>query len=445
MTRYKFPDNFLWGVASASYQIEGAYNEDGRGESIWDRFTHNPNNNKISGDETCDHYHRYEEDVRLLKELGVNTYRFSIAWPRIFPNGRGKVNQKGIDFYRRLIDLLVENDIEPLVTLYHWDLPQKLQDIGGWANRDVTDYFEDYARLMFSEFGDKVKHWITHNEPWVVAFKGYAHNNEGTFAPGVKDFSTALLVTHNLLLSHGKAVRAYREMGLDGEIGITLCWQPAYPISDSQEDKDAAERDNRSHHAWFAEPIVKGSYPQDIWKWYESRNVVLPEIVDGDMNIINTPIDFLGLNYYFTRRVKNAPEGFWPLEFDYVTTDNQAMLMKRGDPDGLYKLLKRLDREYGLKIIITENGQSNLDVVNRNGEVIDDSRIEYLYDHIMACYRAIQDGVNLSGYNIWSFMDDYEWGRYGRLGLVYVDYKTKQRVIKKSGYWYKQVVENNGL
>jgi len=262
-----FPEQFLWGAATAAYQIEGAYNEDGKGESIWDRFSHIPGNiwNNETGDVACDHYHRYEEDVKLLKELGVNTYRFSISWARIFPEGKGKPNERGIEFYKRLCDKLLENGIKPTVTLYHWDLPQKLQDRGGWANRETADCFEQYARYVFKELGDQVPIWITHNEPWVVSFAG---NWEGRHAPGIRDFSTALQVSHHLLLSHGKVVKAYREMGFGGKIGITLNMNPVYPAGDGQEDIEAAKRFDGFHNRWFADPIFKGEYPGELLRWY---------------------------------------------------------------------------------------------------------------------------------------------------------------------------------
>jgi beta-glucosidase len=443
MAMYKFPDNFLWGVASAAYQIEGAWNEDGKGESIWDRFCHIPGRVAVTGDVTCDHYHRYEEDVKLLKELGVKTYRFSISWPRIFPEGSGTPNEKGINYYKKLVQLLIENDIKPVVTLYHWDLPQKLQDIGGWANKEVADHFESYARYMFKELGEYVQCWTTHNEPWVVAFMGYA---EGKFAPGIRDYSTAILATHNLLLSHGKAVRAYREMGFKGEIGITLDLQMSYPATNLAEDILASERNNKSHLHWFADPILKGAYPEDIVNWYRDKGVVLPNFTKEDMEFISQPVDFLGLNYYYTSMINNNPKCDWPLELGYVETDQQKYKRGWGNSQGLYDLLKRIHRDYdGIKIMITENGFPHDDIINLRGKVNDEGRIEYIHKHLEACYRAIQEGVNLCGYHIWSFLDDFEWGKYGRMGVVYVDFETQERIIKESGYWYRRVIENNGI
>lgn len=446
MQKYIFPENFLWGTATASYQIEGAWKEDGKGESIWDRFTHTPGNvvNNDTGDTACDHYHLYTEDVKLLKELGVKTYRLSISWPRIFPEGKGSPNKKGIEFYKNLIKLLIDNGIKPAVTLYHWDLPQRLQDIGGWANREVVDCFEKYACYVFKELGEIVPIWITHNEPWVVSFVG---NWFGSHAPGITDFSTALLVSHNVLLSHGKAVKAYREMGYDGEIGITLNMATMYPASKNEEDILAAQRSDGFQNRWFADPIFKGKYPEDMIKWY-SKKVVLPEVKEEDMEIISTPVDFLGINFYFSNFIKSAPDE-WPLELKAVKTGRPETDMGwEIHPEGLYDLLIRLNRDYkGVKILITENGAAFNDIVNREGAVEDDNRLDYIYRHLTQACNAIQDGVNLAGYYVWSLMDNFEWA-YGyskRFGITYVDYSTQQRIIKKSGYWYREVIKNNGF
>lgn len=448
MSKITFPKDFLWGVATASYQIEGAWKEDGKGESIWDRFSHIPKKvaNGDTGDVACDHYHLYPEDVKLLKELGVKTYRLSISWPRIFPEGKGQPNEKGMEFYKNLIKLLVENDIKPAVTLYHWDLPQKLQDIGGWANREVVDYYEQYARYVFKELGDLVPIWITHNEPWVVSFIG---NWEGRHAPGITDFSTALQVSHHLLLSHGKAVRAYREMGFEGEIGITLNLVPVYPDPSSHNEEDAAAAIRRDgfQNRWFLDPVFKGRYPADMINWY-SKKVVVPVITQEDLDIISTPVDFLGINYYMPGYIKADPDA-WPLELKHVFTGKDRTAMGwEIYPEGLYDLLVRLHKDYnGIKIMVTENGAAFNDIVNREGKVEDDNRLDFLYKHFIQAYRAIQDGVNLTGYYVWSFMDNFEWaeGYAKRFGITYVDYKTQKRIIKKSGHWYKEVIKNNGF
>ena len=449
MLTYIFPKNFIWGAITSSYQIEGAWNEDGKGESIWDRQSHTPEKmkNNVTGDIACDHYHRYQGDIKVMKELGLKSYSFSISWPRIFPTGRGQPNQKGIDFYKKLIDELVANNIKPCITLNHWDLPQKLQDIGGWANRDVTDYFQQYAELMFQNFGEMVPIWLTHSEPWIVAFFGYASKTKYSVAPGLNDFSTALLVSYNLLLSHGKAVQTYRKLGCKGEIGISLDIEHAYPVTKKVEDREATYRYDGHVHRWFLDPIFNGTFPQDILEWLEER-VVMPTINEEDLKIINSPIDFLGVNYYSSNFIRYKDE--WPLDFEEG---------KKGDlptnssgweiyPEGLYDLLIRLDRDYnGVKIIITENGSCFTDSVTQTGEVIDDERLKFISMNLEQAHRAIKSGVNLAGYYVWSFIDNLEW-QYGyewRFGLVYIDYKTQARIIKKSGHWYRTVMQNNGF
>jgi beta-glucosidase len=445
--RITFPHNFIWGAATASYQIEGAWNEDGKGESIWDRFSHMPGKveNGESGDIACDHYHRYPEDIKILKELGIKSYRLSISWSRIFPDGKGKINPKGIEFYKKLIGLLLENGIKPAVTLYHWDLPQKLQDIGGWANREVVNYYEQYVRYIFKELGDMVPIWITMNEPAVHAFQGHAF---GSHAPGIKDYSTAFQVTHHILLAHGKAVRAYREMDFKGEIGITLNMGHLYPLTDSEEDKLALAKADGLDNRWFADPVLKGKYPAEIVELL-SEKVVLPEILPGDMEIISTPIDFLGVNNYSRCVVKKDPNGEWLTEVGYVRTQNDKTEMDwEVYPEGLYDLLMRIHKDYkGIKIIITENGAAFKDIVNREGKIEDDMRLDYIYRYLTQAKRAIEDGVNLAGYYVWSFMDNIEWayGSSKRFGIVHVDFKTLKRTIKKSGYWYSDVIKNNGF
>lgn len=446
MAKLTFPSGFLWGAATASYQIEGAWREGGKGESIWDRFSHIPGKvkNSDTGDIACDHYHLYAEDVKLMKDLGLKTYRFSLSWPRIFPDGKGAPNPEGMAFYKKLVDLLLENGIQPAITLYHWDLPQKLQDIGGWANREVVDHFERYARYVFKELGDKVSLWITHNEPWVVAFCG---NWFGIHAPGLTDFATALQVSHHLLLSHGKAVKAYREMGLKGDIGITLNMGYPYPASEKQEDIEAAKRMAGYFIGWFADPVFKGAYPQYMLDWYAAKGV-LPEITREDMEIIAAPTDFLGINYYTSSKFRNDP-GRWPLEYEDVLHGIDKTEMNwEVYPKGLYDLLHKLHRDYdGVRIFITENGAAFNDMVNREGKVEDENRLDYLYRHFLAAHQAIEEGVNLAGYYVWSLMDNFEWaeGYTKRFGIVYVDYKTQKRTPKKSALWYKEVIRNNGF
>ena len=436
--RLVFPKNFLFGAATAAYQVEGAWDADGKGESIWDRWTHIPGRVTVNGDTTSGNYYKYKEDIDLMKKIGLRTYRFSIAWTRIFPDGVGSPNPKGVAHYRDLLRTLKEAGIKPLITLYHWDLPQKLQDQGGWTNRATADAFEAYARYCFQQFDEPGVVWTTFNEPWVTCFVGYQYGNH---PPGIRDISSALLATHHILLAHGKAVKALRETGSKSEIGITLDLQMALPGSDKPEDIAAAERENRAHHTWFADPIYKGAYPKDIWNWYKDRGVVLPEVSATDLVTINQPINFLGLNYYYTQPMGHD-SGNWPLEVKSITTDAKKYHRPRWDPDGLHTLLVRLYRDYGAPILITENGLSDNDYLNLHGEVEDDARIDYLYRHLKACRQAMDEGVNLIGYTVWSFIDDYEWGDYGRMGLVYVDYETMERTVKKSGWWYGEGIKN---
>lgn len=446
MSRLVFPEGFIWGTATSAYQIEGGYRCDGKGESIWDRFSHIPGKiyNNDTGDVACDHYHLFNEDVRLLKDLGVKSYSFSISWPRIFPDGKGKPNQKGIDFYRNLDNLLADNGIIPAVTLYHWDLPQKLQDIGGWANREMAGYFERYARYIFKELEEIVPIWIIFNEPWVSSFIGYWY---GGHPPGITDFSTALLASHHTMLAHGMAVRAFREMGKKGEIGIKLSLNSVYPASEDKKDIAAARRYGDFLNGWFLDPILRGKYPAELVKWL-SNQVVFPEIESDDMDIIHTPVDFLDVNSYSSSSVAHDSED-WPLQLAFantgkVRTDTGWEIY----PEGLYDLLLYLHKEYNeIKMLITENGAAFKDIVDRDGQVEDDDRLRYLHDHILQVYKAIRKEVNLAGYYVWSFMDNFEWimGYSKRFGLVYVDYATQKRIVKKSGLWYREVIENNGI
>ncbi|KGX93968.1 beta-glucosidase [Pontibacillus halophilus JSM 076056 = DSM 19796] len=443
----QFPKGFEWGVATASYQIEGAVHEGGRGESIWDRFSHIEGNiqNGDTGDIACDHYHLYKDDVALMKELGVKTYRFSISWPRIFPNGTGDVNEEGVQFYRNLLEALHEAGIEPAVTLFHWDLPQKLQDKGGWLNRETADAFATYAKTCYERFGDLVPRWITHNEPFVHAFLGHYF---GEMAPGMKDLRATLQVSHHLLLSHGMAVKVHRELGLQSEIGITYSTSSVYPANKHVKDKEAAELYDGMLNKWFFDPVLLGSYPEDIKSRYEEA-FPLDFIQDGDLDTISQRIDFCGINYYFRTIIAyDNTVPFWNgREVQKEHAERTAMGWEVY-PDGLRQRLLECKERYGnLPLYITENGCAADDVVNE-GKVDDSFRISYLDRHFKAMQEAIeQDGVNLKGYYLWSFLDNFEWA-YGydkRFGIVYVDYETLQRVKKDSFYWYQQVVKENGL
>jgi len=448
MQKYLFPKGFEWGVATASYQIEGAWNEDGKGECIWDRFTHTPGNivDGTNGDVACDFYHRYEEDIALAKKLGIQVYRLSISWPRIFPEGTGEINRKGIEFYRKVLKCLHDNGIKSAVTMYHWDLPQKLQDRGGWANREIVGWFEEYARTLYRELGDLVDHWITLNEPFCTSFAGYW---TGEHAPGYHDFGQTLAAVHHLNMAHGAAVKAYRETGLKADIGITLNMHMHYPYDPSNpEDVEAARRNMLLYNCMFGDPIMKGSYPQEILDFLKERNVVLPDIQPGDMELINQEIDFFGLNTYFVEYVK-ADKSVWPQE---------TVSLKSGKPktdanwevypEGMYDILKWVNDTYKPKrIIITENGAANNDWVNVDGKVEDTNRKDYIKRYLMQVKRAIDDGINITGYYVWCFCDNFEWawGLARRFGIIYVDYETQKRIPKESAYWYSEVIKNNGF
>lgn len=442
-----FPNNFIWGAGNSAYQSEGGWNLDGSGESIWDRYCHIPGNilNGESGDVAGDFYHRYGETISLLKELGITHYRMSIAWTRIIPDGRGEVNRAGLDFYHKVFDAMLENGIQPFVTLYWWDLPQKLQDTGGWANRETADCYERYARVLFKEFGGKVKRWATFAEPFCVAFIG---NYIGSYAPGIKDFSTALQVSYNILLAHGKAVDACRQLAPDCKIGITLNLSDCQPATDKAGDAAAAHRADGYRNRWFLDPIFKGGFPRDMLDWYRARGVVLPDIRPEDLELMNGKLDFLGLDYY-SPHFFVEDTGNWPV---------QATAVKVGKPlndigwemvpEALYNILQRVRKDYGdIELMVTENGNCVTDIPNRNGEIADDGRIDYMYHHLSQLQRAIGDGIRVSGYYAFSFEDNLEWalGYTKRFGLVYVDFKTQQRIIKHSGHWYGRVARQNGF
>jgi beta-glucosidase len=441
-----WPEGFVFGAATAAYQIEGAAKADGRGESIWDRFSHTPGKvaNGDNGDEACDHYHRWHEDLDLMQSLGLGGYRFSISWPRIQPNGRGAPNQRGLDFYRRLAEGLREREIRPLATLYHWDLPQALEDAGGWPSRDTVERFREYAEIVFEELGDVVHDWITHNEPWVVAFLGYAH---GRKAPGVAEWPKAIAASHHLLLSHAAAVGAYRAGGYDGRIGITLNLTSTEPASDSDEDRAAAERLRSHHDRWFLGPLFRGAYPQDIVDRYEQRFGPLSVVQEGDLEAIAQPIDFLGVNFYHPNLVAADPSRS-PLELREVPRDAPHTSMGWPIvPESLTELLLRLHRDCpGVPLVITENGAAFADELD-GGEVVEDpQRRAYLQEHIAAVERAVAGGADVRGYYAWSLLDNFEWehGYSQRFGLVYVDYPSQRRVLKRSALWYRDLIAEQG-
>lgn len=442
----RFPDNFIWGVATSSYQIEGAWNEDGKGESIWDTFSHTQGKivDGSTGDVACDHYHRFQEDIALMKELGVKAYRFSIAWARVLPQGHGTVNPKGLDFYDRLVDGLLNAGIQPFVTLYHWDLPQALQDIGGWVNREVAYHFADYAAVVAHRLGDRVKFWMTHNEPWVVTWVGYGWGNH---APGLKNPKVALQVAHHLLLSHGLAVEVLRDLGgAETQIGIVLNLSPIHPATDSDDDRAAACRHDGFLNRWFLDPIFVGSYPADMLDWF---GALAPKGQPGDMSVISRRVDFLGVNYYSRSVVRYDPhDGLLKAKGVRVDGAEYTEMGWEVYPQGLYEMLTRLHRDYNAPTLyVTENGAAFVDEVTPDGKIHDERRLNYLREHFLQAHRAIQGGVQLKGYFVWSLMDNFEWG-FGytkRFGVVYVDFETQRRIVKDSGWWYRQVIAQNGL
>jgi beta-glucosidase len=433
--RAEFPADFVWGAATAAYQIEGAIHEDGRGESIWDRFTAEPGKiaNGDTGAVACDSYHRYGEDVQLMRELGLNGYRFSISWPRVLPEGRGPVNAAGLDFYDRVVDELLANGVQPFPTLYHWDLPQALEDRGGWPARETVDAFLEYADAVSERLGDRVTHWITHNEPWVASWLGYGW---GEHAPGRRSDADALAAAHHLLLSHGRAVDVLRRNGAK-QVGITLDLIPMHPLSDSDADAEAVRAEDGFRNRWFADPVLRGEYPQDMLERYAA---VLPPIADGDLREIAAPIDFLGVNYYRRHVVRAAEDGSSEV-VESLDVERTAMGWEVY-PDGLVELLVRLHEEYSVPpVYITENGAA-FDDTRRNGTVDDPERTAYIARHVDALARSIEQGVPLAGYFVWSLLDNFEWtrGYSKRFGLVYVDYETLERVPKASYHWYRDYI-----
>jgi len=448
MTSYTFPKDFIWGAATASYQIEGAWNEDGKGESIWDRFSHQPYriNHGDTGDIACDHYHHMPEDVALMKALGLKSYRFSISWSRILPEGKGAVEPRGLDFYDRLVDRLLENGIIPMATLNHWDFPQALQDLGGWPNRDSVDWFTEYARIVFEKLGDRVTYWATHNEPFVVALSGYG---DGSFAPGITSLPLALQAAHHLNLAHGRTVQLYHQLGLKGQIGIVLNLATFQPKTNDPADIAAAGRIEDLINNFFLEPIFKGTYPSDLMAWVGD---MAPEIRDGDMTITSQPIDFLGINFYFGQRVSFNPHGHLKLRTEPYIEPGWGATEKRWGicPTQMTALLLQLKENYGNPpMFITENGTALGEPADETGFVNDRGRINYLRAHFLAAHEAIQKGVDLRGYYVWSLMDNFEWaeGYDLRFGLINVDFDDpkRKRTPKASFEWYRDVIEKNAV
>jgi beta-glucosidase len=440
----QFPPTFLWGAATSSYQIEGAVNEDGRGRSIWDDFTMIPG--KTHSDEngavTIDHYHRYADDIALMARLGLKSYRFSIAWPRIFPDGTGAINEAGLAFYDRLIDTLLAHNIEPAITIYHWDLPSTLYLKGGWLNRATSYAFADYAEVVFKRYKDRVSIWQTLNEPWCSAFLGYG---SGWHAPGHTNLAEALTASHYLLLGHGLALQRMRALASSKhKFGLTMLLSPVYSGNETPETARAVFQEDTFLNTWLCDPIFKGTYPAEIVR---RLGGTLP-IQTGDMATISSPIDFLGVNYY-TRVLLRGVEQNGEVQAQRIQPVPEACYTSMGweiYPQGLTDLLVRLHQEYAPNAIyITENGSSFEDTVSEDGKVHDPRRNEYLKLHLAACAEAIRKGVPVQGYYLWSIFDNFEWGEgYSkRFGIVYIDYKTQERIIKDSGYWYASLIESH--
>jgi beta-glucosidase len=432
--RHRFPADFVWGVATSSFQIEGAARVDGKGESIWDRFCQQPGAiaDASNGDTACDHYHRLDADLELIAGLGVDAYRFSVSWPRVQHDGQGAFNEAGISFYERLVDGLVARGIKPYLTLNHWDLPQALQDTGGWAHRDTVQRFVEYARFVAARLGDRVVAITTHNEPWVMAVLGH---ETGLFAPGIRHRGTAMQVAHHLLLSHGLALQALRADGCKARLGIVLNLSPIGPATDSAEDVAAARLEDGRSVRWYMDPLFKGEYPADVWQHLGGD---VPHIEPGDLAAIATPMDFLGINYY-TRGVVSA-SGAWSAKTSGKPLTDMGWEIV---PEGLTELLMRMHRDWTLPpLYVKENGaafQDTLVPTPEGGRVHDVERTDYIASHIAAVGDAMAQGVPMAGYMVWSLMDNFEWasGYAKRFGIVHVDYATLQRTPKDSYLWYR--------
>ncbi|WP_067132239.1 GH1 family beta-glucosidase [Microtetraspora malaysiensis] len=434
----RFPSDFVWGAATAAYQIEGATREDGRGVSVWDTFSATPGNVRDgdTGETAADHYHRYAEDLDLMAGLGLQSYRFSVAWPRIQPTGSGAPNQKGLDFYRRLVEGLVERGIRPMATLFHWDLPQELQDRGGWENRDTAERFADYAEIVFDAL--PVRDWLTVNEPKTVVDCGYRN---GIHAPGVRDDARAFVALHHLLLGHGLATRRLHAGHPGRRIGPALNLHPSYPADESPEALAAARHQDGLENRLYLDPILKGRYPEDTLAWIAERSPMAEHIREGDLAVISEPIDLLGVQYYTPIFVDGAGERV-------ITNPRAQAEWLEIYPEGLHDVLVRLRRDYdGVPLVITENGLATVDAPDADGRVRDDERIAYLHGHLRAMHRAMAEGARVEAYHVWSLLDNYEWaeGYSQRFGIVHVDYATQRRTPKDSALWYRDVIESGEI
>ncbi|MBX3139774.1 MAG: beta-glucosidase [Trueperaceae bacterium] len=434
--RTAFPEDFTWGVATSSYQIEGSTDADGAGPSIWSTFCAEPGRivDGSDGAVACDHYRRWQADLDLIEDLGVGAYRFSLSWPRILPEGTGRVEQRGLDFYDRLVDGLLERGIEPWATLYHWDLPQALQDAGGWPERAVAHAFADYADVVTARLGDRVRAWTTLNEPWCSAFLGY---ESGEHAPGLRSRRQHLQASHNLLLAHGLALPRMRRNAPGSLHGIVLNLNPAYPASAAPADVEAARRFDGFFNRWYLDPVLRGAYPADVWEGYGQH---VPRVEPGDLELIGAPIDFLGVNYYSRTVVTDAPGDPWPATRDVGLPVPRTAMGWEVRPQALTELLLRLRRDYRLPPVhITENGAA-YDDVEEDGVVSDPERVDYLRAHVAAVADAAAAGAPVAGYFAWSLLDNFEWaqGYTRRFGLVHVDFANQRRSLKGSARWYQR-------
>lgn len=436
------PEGFTWGVATSAYQVEGAVAEDGRGPSIWDTFTHTAGRiaGGANGDVACDHYHRWREDIAIMRSLGVNAYRFSIAWPRVVPDGSGPANTPGLAFYDRLVDALLEAGIAPYPTLYHWDLPQALQDRGGWAARETAEHFAAYAGHVAKNLGDRVGEWTTLNEPRVSAWLGYL---QGVHPPAITDLRAAVHASYHLLLGHGLAAQAIRARSSSARVGLVNALTACEPASGSDADAGAAVRYDGHANRWWLDPLFGRGFPADMLAVY---GVDLPERA-GDLAAIATPLDWLGVNYYSPSFVADDPAGQAPHVSVVRARDGarQTMLGWEVRADGLEQILARLSTEYGARrLYVTENGSAWPDTVAPDGQVHDQDRVRYLDEHLAACGRAVRRGVPLAGYFAWSLLDNFEWaeGYDPRFGIVFVDFATQRRIIKDSGHRYADVIRS---
>jgi beta-glucosidase len=442
---YEFPRGFLWGASTSAYQIEGSPLADGAGPSIWQRFAHSPGRttNDETGDVACDHYRLWKSDVALMRDLGLRAYRFSISWSRVFPQGTGAINEKGLDFYEHLVDELLKHDITPNATLFHWDLPAALDDRGGWLNRDVAEWFGDYAAAVFARLGDRVPMWATLNEPWVVTDGGYLH---GALAPGHRNLFEAPAASHNMVRAHGRGVQAFRAERRAGQIGLVVNLEPKDPATDCDADRAAAKRGDAYMNRQYLDPVFKGAYPDEM---REIFGAAWPDFAADDFKLIGEKIDFLGINYYTRGVVRDEPSAK-PVRLAYVRQPEHTYTETGWEvhPASLTRTLVWVTERYGrIPLYITENGAAFYDPPHTiDGEVHDPLRVWYFRDHLKAAHDAIRQGVDLRGYFAWSLLDNYEWslGYSKRFGIVHVNYETQERTPKASARYLTRVIQSNG-